>query len=153
MTTYYVLSEPCSNDTEGELIVTSIWNAKPGQIIAEFPVPEQPFNPMTYDVEEVKQLNQETRAKAEAFLDGYSIGKKDTDGLSAVLFFGSSCVPDGDDWEEFSKGFLRGQVEIGKNEQAVKSYIAQFAQGWIESEQKQDAATAFMENQDYQHEV
>ena len=72
MTTFYVLSEPCSNDDE--LIVTSIFNPKQGQVIAEFQVPEPSaeFNPITYltdgRIEESQRLHDETRAKAEKFL-------------------------------------------------------------------------------------
>jgi hypothetical protein len=77
MTTYYVLSEPCSNNPNGDLIVTDIWNPKPGQVIAEFTAPEIEFNPMTYltKLDEVKRLHDETRAKAEKFLADWQSAK------------------------------------------------------------------------------
>jgi len=85
----------------------------------------------------------------EAFDTGHSIGKKDTDGLWAILFFDSSYSPCGENWDEFSKGFLSGQVETGKESQSVQADILKFAQDWIKSEQRQKAATAFMEQQNY----
>jgi hypothetical protein len=73
MTTYYVLSRPCQNDGDN-LIVTSIHNPGPGQVIAEFVVPESsmPFDPAAYlndgQIEESQRLHAETLAKAEKFL-------------------------------------------------------------------------------------
>lgn len=76
MTTYYVLSEPCSNDPDGDLIVTSIFNPKPGHVIAEFAVPKIDFNPMTYmnndQIKKRQQLDAETLEKAQAFLQAHS---------------------------------------------------------------------------------
>lgn len=78
MSTYYVLAFPCANDPSDELIVTSIFNPSPGQVLATFTTPESsiPFNPLTIltdgRIEDVQRLEAETYEKAKAFLANLS---------------------------------------------------------------------------------